>query len=112
MEMGLYQQLESPLDITTTTIIKRIVANHEAYQVYYAPFPAVINIFIEKSCVIMYLVIIKQPNRNCCLWWVYRPGKHGSYHINFQDQSVGFTVERTFIFLSSGYFSALESSNF
>ncbi|KAG9443394.1 hypothetical protein H6P81_014734 [Aristolochia fimbriata] len=32
MEMGIYQQLESPLGITTTTIIKRIVANHEAYQ--------------------------------------------------------------------------------
>lgn len=33
MEMGIYKQLESPLDITTSTIIKRIVANHEAYQV-------------------------------------------------------------------------------
>ncbi|KAJ6839219.1 ethanolamine-phosphate cytidylyltransferase [Iris pallida] len=32
MEMGIFQQLESPLDITTSTIIKRIVANHEAYQ--------------------------------------------------------------------------------
>ncbi|XP_077223225.1 phosphorylethanolamine cytidylyltransferase 1 isoform X2 [Tasmannia lanceolata] len=33
IDMGIYQQLESPLDITTTTIIKRIVSNHEAYQV-------------------------------------------------------------------------------
>ncbi|KAK1286885.1 hypothetical protein QJS10_CPB20g00016 [Acorus calamus] len=32
IEMGIYRQLDSPLDITTSTIIKRIVANHEAYQ--------------------------------------------------------------------------------
>ncbi|XP_058075217.1 ethanolamine-phosphate cytidylyltransferase isoform X1 [Magnolia sinica] len=32
IDMGIYQQLESPLDITTSTIIKRIVSNHEAYQ--------------------------------------------------------------------------------
>lgn len=32
MSMGIYRVLESPLDITTTTIIKRIVSNHEAYQ--------------------------------------------------------------------------------
>ncbi|CAN6468478.1 unnamed protein product [Victoria cruziana] len=32
MSMGIFKELESPLDITTTTIIKRIVANHEAYQ--------------------------------------------------------------------------------
>ncbi|RWR79116.1 ethanolamine-phosphate cytidylyltransferase [Cinnamomum micranthum f. kanehirae] len=32
IEMGIYRQLESPLDITTSTIIKRIVSNHEAYQ--------------------------------------------------------------------------------
>ncbi|XP_031486350.1 ethanolamine-phosphate cytidylyltransferase [Nymphaea colorata] len=30
--MGIFKELESTLDITTTTIIKRIVANHEAYQ--------------------------------------------------------------------------------
>uniref|UniRef100_A0A1D1YUD7 Ethanolamine-phosphate cytidylyltransferase n=1 Tax=Anthurium amnicola TaxID=1678845 RepID=A0A1D1YUD7_9ARAE len=30
--MDIYQQLESPLDITTSTIIRRIVSNHEAYQ--------------------------------------------------------------------------------
>lgn len=30
--MGIFKIIESPLDITTTTIIKRIVANHEAYQ--------------------------------------------------------------------------------
>ncbi|CAH2038403.1 unnamed protein product [Thlaspi arvense] len=29
--MGIFQILESPLDITTSTIIRRIVANHEAY---------------------------------------------------------------------------------
>ncbi|OVA17150.1 Cytidyltransferase-like domain [Macleaya cordata] len=33
MSMGIYQLLESPLDITTSTIIKRIVSNHEAYQI-------------------------------------------------------------------------------
>lgn len=33
MAMGIYKQLNSPLDITTSTIIKRIVSNHEAYQV-------------------------------------------------------------------------------
>ncbi|URD84370.1 Cytidylyltransferase [Musa troglodytarum] len=32
MAMGIYKQLNSPLDITTSTIIKRIVSNHEAYQ--------------------------------------------------------------------------------
>ncbi|KAL0710953.1 hypothetical protein Bca4012_017931 [Brassica carinata] len=30
--MGIFEVLESPLDISTSTIIKRIVANHEAYQ--------------------------------------------------------------------------------
>lgn len=33
MSLGIFKQLESPLDITTSTIIKRIVSNHEAYQV-------------------------------------------------------------------------------
>lgn len=33
--MGIFKVLESPLDITTSTIIKRIVSNHEAYQVPY-----------------------------------------------------------------------------
>jgi hypothetical protein len=33
MAMAIFKQLESPLDITTSTIISRIVANHEAYQV-------------------------------------------------------------------------------
>ncbi|KAK4268353.1 hypothetical protein QN277_025022 [Acacia crassicarpa] len=32
ISMGIFQILESPRDITTTTIIRRIVANHEAYQ--------------------------------------------------------------------------------
>ena len=32
ISMGIFQILESPLDITTSTIIKRIVNNHEAYQ--------------------------------------------------------------------------------
>ncbi|KAH9603768.1 hypothetical protein KSS87_018794 [Heliosperma pusillum] len=32
ISMGIFKTLESPLDITTTTIIKRIVSNHEAYQ--------------------------------------------------------------------------------
>ncbi|KQJ92507.1 ethanolamine-phosphate cytidylyltransferase [Brachypodium distachyon] len=32
MEMGILHRLESPLDITTSTIIRRIVSNHEAYQ--------------------------------------------------------------------------------
>uniref|UniRef100_M8BTF5 ethanolamine-phosphate cytidylyltransferase n=1 Tax=Aegilops tauschii TaxID=37682 RepID=M8BTF5_AEGTA len=30
--MGIYHKLDSPLDITTSTIIRRIVSNHEAYQ--------------------------------------------------------------------------------
>ncbi|KAJ0262301.1 Ethanolamine-phosphate cytidylyltransferase [Hirschfeldia incana] len=30
--MGIFEVLESPLDISTSTIIKRIVGNHEAYQ--------------------------------------------------------------------------------
>lgn len=33
VSMGIVKLLESPLDITTSTIIKRIVSNHEAYQV-------------------------------------------------------------------------------
>lgn len=32
IEMGIFQQLDSPLDVTTSTIIRRIVSNHEAYQ--------------------------------------------------------------------------------
>ncbi|KAF5750697.1 hypothetical protein HS088_TW03G01036 [Tripterygium wilfordii] len=32
ISMGIFRVLESPLDITTSTIIKRIVANHEAYE--------------------------------------------------------------------------------
>lgn len=31
--MGIDQKLESPLDITTSTMIKRIVSNQEAFQV-------------------------------------------------------------------------------
>ncbi|KAE9455843.1 hypothetical protein C3L33_12253, partial [Rhododendron williamsianum] len=33
ISMGIFKVLESPLDITTSTIIRRIVSNHEAYQV-------------------------------------------------------------------------------
>ncbi|CDP06353.1 unnamed protein product [Coffea canephora] len=32
ISMGILKLLESPLDITTSTIIRRIVSNHEAYQ--------------------------------------------------------------------------------
>uniref|UniRef100_A0A1J3ETC6 Ethanolamine-phosphate cytidylyltransferase n=1 Tax=Noccaea caerulescens TaxID=107243 RepID=A0A1J3ETC6_NOCCA len=32
ISMSIFQILDSPLDITTSTIIRRIVANHEAYQ--------------------------------------------------------------------------------
>ncbi|KAK9756863.1 hypothetical protein RND81_01G125800 [Saponaria officinalis] len=32
ISMGIFKVIESPLDITTTTIIRRIVSNHEAYQ--------------------------------------------------------------------------------
>ncbi|KAL2900239.1 Ethanolamine-phosphate cytidylyltransferase [Bienertia sinuspersici] len=32
ISMGIFKVIESPLDITTSTIIKRIVSNHEAYQ--------------------------------------------------------------------------------
>lgn len=31
-ELGIFKVIESPMDTTTTTIIKRIVANHEAYK--------------------------------------------------------------------------------
>ncbi|KAK4752886.1 hypothetical protein SAY87_021684 [Trapa incisa] len=31
IDMGIFKVLQSPLDITTTTIIRRIVANHNAY---------------------------------------------------------------------------------
>jgi hypothetical protein len=37
--MGIFKVLDSPLDITTTTIIRRIVSNHEAYQVHLNPLP-------------------------------------------------------------------------
>jgi hypothetical protein len=30
---GIYEEIESPRDLTTSTIIKRIVGNHEAYRV-------------------------------------------------------------------------------
>ncbi|KAH9737143.1 ethanolamine-phosphate cytidylyltransferase [Citrus sinensis] len=32
ISVGIFKVLESPLDITTATIIRRIVSNHEAYQ--------------------------------------------------------------------------------
>ncbi|XP_057971434.1 ethanolamine-phosphate cytidylyltransferase [Malania oleifera] len=32
ISMGIFKLLDSPLEITTTTIIRRIVSNHEAYQ--------------------------------------------------------------------------------
>ncbi|KAL9676711.1 hypothetical protein QQ045_004928 [Rhodiola kirilowii] len=32
ISMGIFKLLESPLDITTSTIIRRIVSNHEAYE--------------------------------------------------------------------------------
>ncbi|CAN4118040.1 unnamed protein product [Withania somnifera] len=32
ISMGIFKILDSPLDITTSTIIRRIVSNHEAYQ--------------------------------------------------------------------------------
>ncbi|KAH7843239.1 hypothetical protein Vadar_014276 [Vaccinium darrowii] len=32
ISLGIFKVLESPLDITTSTIIRRIVSNHEAYQ--------------------------------------------------------------------------------
>ncbi|GAB4856191.1 Ethanolamine-phosphate cytidylyltransferase [Ancistrocladus abbreviatus] len=38
ISMDIFKVLESPLDITTTTIIKRIVSNHEAYQVCCASY--------------------------------------------------------------------------
>ncbi|XP_008244222.1 PREDICTED: ethanolamine-phosphate cytidylyltransferase [Prunus mume] len=33
ISMGIFKVLNSPLDITTSTIIRRIVSNHEAYQI-------------------------------------------------------------------------------
>lgn len=32
--MGIFQLLESPKSITTTSVAQRIIANHEAYMVY------------------------------------------------------------------------------
>ncbi|CAM8960823.1 hypothetical protein QQ045_005051 [Rhodiola kirilowii] len=32
ISMGIFQQVESPLNIKTTTIIRRIISNHDAYQ--------------------------------------------------------------------------------
>lgn len=32
--MGIFRMIESPKDITTTTVAQRIVDNHEIYQVY------------------------------------------------------------------------------
>lgn len=34
--MGVFQMLESPKDITTTSIAQRIIANHEIYMVFFA----------------------------------------------------------------------------
>ncbi|KAL0346866.1 UNVERIFIED_CONTAM: Ethanolamine-phosphate cytidylyltransferase [Sesamum calycinum] len=36
--MGIFQMLESPKDITTTSIAKRIIANHEIYLVFFVCF--------------------------------------------------------------------------
>ncbi|KAJ4949794.1 hypothetical protein NE237_000126 [Protea cynaroides] len=30
--MGIFKMLESPKDITTTSVAKRIIANHEVYE--------------------------------------------------------------------------------
>lgn len=32
--MGIFRMIESPKDITTTSVAQRIVVNHEIYQVY------------------------------------------------------------------------------
>lgn len=45
--MGIFQILESPLDITTSTIIRRIVANHEAYQASF--FSLLIRLLLVAS---------------------------------------------------------------
>ncbi|TYI38064.1 hypothetical protein ES332_A02G000900v1 [Gossypium tomentosum] len=45
ISMGIFKVLESPLDITTTTIIKRIVANHKAYQVHFI----IVMLFVTES---------------------------------------------------------------
>ncbi|CAN7007366.1 unnamed protein product [Brassica rapa subsp. trilocularis] len=45
--MGIFEVLESPLDISTSTIIKRIVANHEAYQ---ASLSSSSSFFYRSSC--------------------------------------------------------------
>ncbi|MCD7464438.1 hypothetical protein HAX54_052741 [Datura stramonium] len=37
ISMGIFKILDSPLDITTSTIIRRIVSNHEAYQFICSP---------------------------------------------------------------------------
>lgn len=50
ISLGIYEQLESPLDITTTTIIRRIVSNHEAYQVIWPPeYVVILSVFKDRA---------------------------------------------------------------
>lgn len=45
--MGIFKMLESPKDITTTSVAQRIIANHDIYVVF--PFPIY---FFCYSCVV------------------------------------------------------------
>jgi len=69
--MGIYRRLESPLDITTSTIIRRIVANHEAYQVI---------------TVIRWLWVLSMQYAACCTVHIYsyitRVSRFCRLHIN------------------------------
>ncbi len=38
-ELGIFKLLESPLNMTTSTIIQRILTNHEAYKVNNNTYP-------------------------------------------------------------------------
>ncbi|KAG6488256.1 hypothetical protein ZIOFF_057015 [Zingiber officinale] len=54
MAMGIYKQPQSPLGITTSTIIKRIVANHEAYQCNKSHLA---NLSYKQSCLCLSILL-------------------------------------------------------
>lgn len=70
MAMGIYKQLTSPLDITTSTIIRRIVSNHEAYQVLphcCSCQAKIFIIFIAYTChsgALKYIVVLSKSFMN------------------------------------------------
>lgn len=62
MDMGICKQLESPLNITTSAIIRRIVANHEAYQVHRFPlFFLSVCFLYTVPCLFFYTMNLLRP---------------------------------------------------